>query len=217
MIAPELITRYSGASFESFVSTRLLAPLNMSRTTYNYTSARAAGLAHGFLPSGRRVPNLYADPAFAHLAAGAGGLMASAADLARWAAFLLGDGAAERMQDVRRALEDCMRPRALVTPGAPDTSTYGMGWGQMRYRGQRVRARRPAAWFGVAFAHGALSLQVVRHGGGLRSVSTSIALFPDLGVGLVQLAPMGYEYQLEADVFALIVDAVLERAGVAAA
>jgi hypothetical protein len=65
-------------------------------------------------------------------------------------------------------------------------------------------------------AHRALRLQVVRHGGGLRSVSTSIALFPDLGVGLVQLGPMGNVYQLEADVFALIVDAVLERAGVTA-
>jgi hypothetical protein len=56
---------------------------------------------------------------------------------------------------------------------------------------------------------------VVQHDGGLRSVSTSIALFPDLGVGLVQLAPMGYVEQLQADVFALIVDAVLARAGVA--
>jgi hypothetical protein len=58
---------------------------------------------------------------------------------------------------------------------------------------------------------------VVQHSGALGSVTTSIALLPDLGVGLVQLAPMGGAFQLNADVNALIFDAVLERAGAASA
>jgi hypothetical protein len=58
---------------------------------------------------------------------------------------------------------------------------------------------------------------VVQHSGALASVTTSIALLPDLGVGLVQLAPMGGTFQLNADVHALIFDAVLERAGAASA
>jgi hypothetical protein len=57
---------------------------------------------------------------------------------------------------------------------------------------------------------------VVQHGGALGGVTTSIALLPDLGVGLVQLAPMGGAFQLNADVNALIFDAALERASGAA-
>jgi CubicO group peptidase (beta-lactamase class C family) len=144
MIMPELVARYSGLPFESFVASRLLAPLGMTRSTYNYTIALTAGLAHGFLPTGRRVPNTYADPTFAHLDAGAGGLMASAVDVAKWAAFLLGDGRAEGMRSARQALAECMRPHALRPPGplpgvpAADTVTYGMGWFQMQYRGRHV-------------------------------------------------------------------------------
>jgi CubicO group peptidase (beta-lactamase class C family) len=135
MIAPELVTRYSGMPFESFVSTRLLAPLNMSRTTYNYTAARAAGLAHGFLPSGRRVPNLYADPTFAHFAAGAGGLMASAADLARWAGSC--SATAPR--------------RTCVTRGACSRSACARTR-SCRRRPARRRTRRLTAWAGARCA-----------------------------------------------------------------
>lgn len=107
-------------------------------------------------PINRRIPELLT-PSEAHLISGAGAIMSSAEDMARWVSVLLKaqkEEANEKNPIPGSVIKEVMRPLALI--GAPrgarqgiDTErmTYGKGWIQQNYRGYRVRF----LWFWIRF------------------------------------------------------------------
>lgn len=126
----ELVTRLRGHSWLQAVRQEVLEPLGMHHTTARPRRPHATGYAvHPYADV------LQAEPEHDHKAmAPAGQLWSTAADLARWAAFLLaGD---ERVLPAR-VLEE-MREPATVDDGDAWTGGYGLGLQLARHAGRRL-------------------------------------------------------------------------------
>lgn len=82
--AAQIITEYSGKTFQDFVKERILDPLNMTSTTYSAQEANSTGhLSQSWAFVGRRIPIIIEDAATSNLIAGAGGLLSNAVDMVR--------------------------------------------------------------------------------------------------------------------------------------
>jgi CubicO group peptidase (beta-lactamase class C family) len=126
----ELVARMRGRSWEDVVRAEVLEPLGMTRTTPRPVAPAAQGHAvHPWADVVLPEPEHHAG-----VMAAAGQLWASLADLARFAAFLLGDTG-----DVldRGTLEEMAVP-AGVDPSAPGWSAYGLGLQVVRVDGRTL-------------------------------------------------------------------------------
>src|SRR3954449_580211 len=126
----ELLARARGASWEDVVTAEVLAPLGMTRTTPRPVAPAAEGWA---VPPWADV--VLPEPEHhAGVMAAAGQLWAPLADLARFAAFLLGDTA--NVLDAA-TLEEMTVP-AGVDSSAVGWAAYGLGLQVMRLDGRTL-------------------------------------------------------------------------------
>ena len=126
----ELVARLRGRSWDDVVTGEVLLPLGMSRTTPRPSGRAARGFAvHPWADVVLAEPEHHAG-----VMAAAGQLWATLADLARFAAFLLGDTG-----DVLDAgtLEEMAVP-AGVDPSSPAWSAYGLGLQVLRVDGRTL-------------------------------------------------------------------------------
>ena len=126
----ELVARLRGTSWEDAVTTEVLAPLGMTRTTPRPVAPAAQGHAvHPWADVVLPEPEHHAG-----VMAAAGQLWATLADLGRFAAFLIGD-----TSDVLSAatLEEMTVP-AGVDSSAPGWSAYGLGLQVLRVDGRTL-------------------------------------------------------------------------------
>ena len=136
-----LVARYSGMPYPDFVRARILAPLNMSASTFVPSAAwRSGRLTHTWAANGRRVPFWETDEHVA-LIAGAGGLISSAEDSVKWLATWLNagvdpaSGARIFSEDVYTALSTAQ----YVSYGTPIPGHgagivgFGLGWYRWAY------------------------------------------------------------------------------------
>jgi CubicO group peptidase (beta-lactamase class C family) len=120
----ELVARLRGASWDDVVRAEVLAPLGMERTTPRPVPPAAAGTAvHPWADVVLPEPEHHAG-----VMAAAGQLWATLTDLARFAAFLLGDTG--DVLDPATLAE--MAEPAGVDSSAPGWSAYGLGLQVMR-------------------------------------------------------------------------------------
>jgi CubicO group peptidase (beta-lactamase class C family) len=180
IVAGEVVARASGRPWGEFVRERILVPLGMERST---TSAAALepgdGVATPHVHVGGR-----AEPirlmSFAN-AAGAVGVNATAADMARWLRMLLEcrekNGVREGQECVLTpgAIQQMWSSQTVVTPSplpegleslASDFSAYGLGFRLREYRGHKV----------------------VGHGGSVPGYFSSVTLVPDERLGVAVLS-----------------------------
>jgi len=145
-VAGEAGARAAGTTWERLVTDRLLRPLGMSRTTADFDGAPALGnLAMGHaLFGGEQRPVPRGDASRTHTAP-AGAVQSSAADLAIWMRFHLGDGthAGRRVlsPDVMAALHSphVISPTTEAFRSARQIrwfAGYGLGWQVFDYRGR---------------------------------------------------------------------------------
>jgi CubicO group peptidase (beta-lactamase class C family) len=126
----ELVARLRGRSWEDAVTAEVLAPLGMARTTPRPSGRAAQGWAvHPWADVVLPEPEFHAG-----VMAAAGQLWATLADLARFAAFLVGDTG-----DVLSpaTLEEMGVP-AGVDPSSPAWSAYGLGLQVLRVDGRTL-------------------------------------------------------------------------------
>ena len=126
----ELLARVRGESWDDVVAAEVLAPLGMTRTTPRPSAPAAEGFAvHPWADVVLAEPEHHAG-----VMAAAGQLWATLEDLARFAAFLLGDTG-----DVLSAatLEEMTVP-AGVDGSAPGWSAYGLGLQVLRVDGRTL-------------------------------------------------------------------------------
>ncbi len=126
----ELVARLRGTSWEDAVAAEVLAPLGMRRSTPRPVAPAAEGWAvHPWADVVLPEPEHHAG-----VMAAAGQLWAPLADLARFAAFLLGDTG-----DVLApaTLEEMTVP-AGVDPSTPGWSAYGLGLQVLRVDGRTL-------------------------------------------------------------------------------
>ena len=146
--AGEVVAAASGMPWAEFVRTRIFRPLGMTETAP--LLAEVAGQPNVADPhdrvDGRTVPirNASVDPV-----AAAGSVWSSVSDMSKWLRFLLAGGVAEDGTRLlqQATVDELFRPQSFVTPSQfyptarlthPHWMTYGLGWFQEDYRGEKV-------------------------------------------------------------------------------
>jgi CubicO group peptidase (beta-lactamase class C family) len=170
----ELVARLRGSSWESAVTAEVLAPLGMDRTTPRPEAPAAEGTAvHPWADVVLAEPEHHAG-----VMAAAGQLWATLEDLARFAAFLLGDTG-----DVLHpaTLEEMTVP-AGVDSSVPGWSAYGLGVQVLRVDGRTL----------------------VGHGGSMPGFLAGVFVDREEQIGAVSLA--NTTSGLDAVVFGLLAD-----------
>jgi CubicO group peptidase (beta-lactamase class C family) len=160
-LAGLVLERVGGAPFPALVDATLLAPLGMDRSTFDRAAIRADG--------NRAVPHVdyYPDPPLYEPVTAAGGLYASAGDLARFLRFELGAGAL----DGRRVLAAAsMREmRTIPPPFAGEQAGYAVGVASTRWNRW---SQRPV---------------LLDHNGGGSGFMSDLWWAPQLGLGVAVL------------------------------
>ncbi|MDP9193999.1 MAG: serine hydrolase [Acidobacteriota bacterium] len=176
--AGEVVTKASGMPWDEFMKTRIFQPLAMTRTVISDAEWNAADHATGYQydwKTGRISPQRPIDTT----TIGAGGaIKSSAADMANWLRFQLGNGAFNLVQLVEPgAIEETKTPNTVIRMEGltreANTEThvmaYAMGWTVQDYRGELL----------------------VSHGGALNGFRTHVDLLPRRGTGFVIMTNVG--------------------------
>ncbi len=175
VVAGELLEEVSGLSWDEFVTGRILRPAGLPDAVTDYEAARATGnLAATHARVDGRLRRVTAHPS--HNDKPAGGILASAADMARWMAVQLDSGRVAG--DARlfspattRELWQIVTPIPTRPPppeAAPlraNFNGYALGFFVRDYRGR----------------------QLVTHTGGLQGYVSRLSLLPELGLGVAVL------------------------------
>lgn len=174
-IAGEAAAAAGRAAWEELVTKRLLVPLGMTRTTASFLAAPAlknVATGHAMFGTAQRPTLREGTPRVTTAAAGA--IQSSAADLATWMLFQLGDGTWHGRRIVSAdAMNEMHSPQiASVSTEAFRASRqihyftgYGFGWQVFDYRGNKL------LW----------------HTGGGNGQYAYIALLPDQKLGIAIL------------------------------
>ena len=159
-LAGQIVEDVSGQPFEAFIEARILDPLGMTATTYSEATARPDQPP---LSRSYRVQGGINHPAF-RIDVGsfgpAGSYASTAADMARFTRFLLGDGALDGARLLSPATMAQMRIRLFDDPAGASDMAHGF-------------QSRPL--FGT-MAYG--------HAGGLNEFVTNLVFIPDLNAGV---------------------------------
>jgi CubicO group peptidase (beta-lactamase class C family) len=173
IIAGEIVARVSGMSWESFVESKIMAPLGMSRSSASLVGVRDRNnMIAAHAPVDKKlqpIPHLN----FA-LGDAAGGIFSSVADLNKWVATLLahsryGYDSSKRLWS-EKVQEEMWAPQTILpvrSPGAYNThfSAYGLGFFLSDVKGYKQ----------------------VSHTGGLPGNVTQITMIPELNLGIIVL------------------------------
>ncbi len=178
-----IISNVSGVRYEDYIRANLMRPLDMASTTYDVFASRTARRAIGYRwqdGAWLREPDMK-DGAFGAM----GGVETSAADYARWVAFLLSAWPARDGVDagpVRRATV-----REIVT-GANFAS------GTMRNPAIGGTPCRQAVAYGMAWrvVDDCDLGRVVTHTGGYPGYGSVVMLLPEKGVGIFAFSSKTY-------------------------
>lgn len=175
IVAGELVPAVTDTSWDDFIRRRIFAPLGMdeSGTTIAFFTASPNRATPHALADGRLqpVPLDSVDNA-----APAGGIVSTAADMAKWVLCRLDSGryAGGRLFSDRQARElwagqtvvPIADPPPPLAAARPNFSEYALGWRLRDYRGR----------------------QVVYHGGELAGMTSQVTLVPAERLGIVVLA-----------------------------
>ncbi|MEZ4720917.1 MAG: serine hydrolase [Flavobacteriales bacterium] len=163
-----MIEAVSGKTWDEFVKTRILEPLEMNRTTSDFETFMT-DLNHAAPHiDGKEIFMLSYNNSGATAA-----LNSTVKDLSKWIKFWLDDGV-NRDGDTLISRESIERiwtnhidlaPSAFDKENGIESKAYGMGWFLMDYHGKRV----------------------IHHGGGLPGYISKIAMVPEQQLGLVVL------------------------------
>ncbi|MCC6000444.1 MAG: beta-lactamase family protein [Pararhodobacter sp.] len=159
-LAGQIIEDVSGIAYEQFVQTRILDPLGMGTTTYSEATARPDQPP---LSQSYRVQNGVNHPAY-RMDVGsfgpAGSFASTAADMARFLRFLLGDGELDGVRLLQPETVAQMRTRLFDDLDGASDMVHGF-------------QARPM--FGTT---------VYGHAGGLHEFLSNLVFLPDIGAGV---------------------------------
>jgi CubicO group peptidase (beta-lactamase class C family) len=177
-----IVSKASGVNYERYMRDQILAPLNMTGTTFEFATVPAANRAIGYRlkPDG----TYGEEPPLPHGVFGAmGGLLTNAADMGRYIAFHLAAWPprddAEKGPVKRSSVREMAHLwtpsnlNARIVNGAMQASQSGYGYGL------RVAAD-------CRFDH------IVSHGGGLPGFGSYMQWLPEYGVGMFAMATLTY-------------------------
>ena len=159
-LAGQAVEDLAGMPYEDFLAARILEPLGMAATTYSEATARddQPPLSRSY-----RVQGGAAQPAF-RIAIGsfgpAGSMASTAADMARFLRFLMGDGALDGARLLQPETMEAMRTRLFED--RPEGADMAHGF-----------QARPM-----------FATTLLGHGGGLNEFLSNLVFIPELQVGI---------------------------------
>jgi CubicO group peptidase (beta-lactamase class C family) len=175
IVAGEVVARVSGQPWTTFVETRLLKPLGMSRSATLYARLPdPSNVIDGHGPVDGKVQVIRRD--MNTLLGPAGGIYSSVADLSKWAMMLLGGPGAPAPLLTPKTQWELWSPQTILRVGqVPEKylpfsynthfSAYGLGWFLRDVRGYKE----------------------VSHTGGEVGMVTEVKLIPELHLGIIVL------------------------------
>ena len=147
IVAGEVISRASGMDWRSFIEKRIFAPLGMKHSATNAAAIRKLG-NHVTPHVEDYEEGLMAIPLnFTEQVGAAGGLWSSAADMGKYLAFLTNQGVVNGDTLLRaETFAYLFQSHVFVSSRAyssyniiqPNFHTYGLGWYQHDYRGEKL-------------------------------------------------------------------------------
>jgi CubicO group peptidase (beta-lactamase class C family) len=163
-----LLERLSGTTWTRFLEERLLAPVGFvdgNAAGLGHWGNRAAASPHARTPTGVAAIDLVPRDPY-----GAGGINASAVDLAAWMKFQLGDGTVSGRRLVNANVLAAEHTPNILVPGnvsmpSAVMNAYGLGW----------------------FIHDYFGHRVVQHGGNGEGWTSLVLLVPQQRIGVAVL------------------------------
>ena len=169
--ASELIEEKTGLTWEEAVRRRILEPLGMAESTFDpaaYDANPNHCLGHLVLEDGSlwTIPPDWPYRGWLTTYAPAGGLCSNAADMAKWVALQLGNGAYGGQVILRpETLQAIRAPRIYQATGPTGVSSYAMGWS--------FQSSPQTPWY--------------VHDGETEGMHSIVAVYPEWDLGLVVL------------------------------
>lgn len=170
--AGHLAEAVTGKTWETLIRERILQPLGMRRTTF----ARPGhdGVTLSYHESSRRKLLVTRRRASESTAPSGGSIHSTVRDMARWVQFNLNGGLVNRRRLIKReTLADIHAPQVIIgdrpLAGFPPDGAYALGWLVDTCNGHKR----------------------ISHGGYLYDVTSNVALFPQLRVGMVAFSNFG--------------------------
>jgi CubicO group peptidase (beta-lactamase class C family) len=177
-----IVTKASGVDYETYMRDRILSPLGMTSTTFEFSSVPAASRAIGY----RLKPDgTYAEePPLPHGVFGAmGGLLTTATDLGRYVAFHL--DAWPPRDDPERGPVNRSSVREMAHLWTPSNLTS-------RVVNGATQASETGYGFGLRVTSDCRFEHIVAHGGGLPGFGSYMQWLPEYGVGMFAMATLTY-------------------------
>jgi CubicO group peptidase (beta-lactamase class C family) len=175
IVAGEVVARVSGISWEDFIETRIMQPLNMTSSAAAYSRLKdKSNVIDPHAPVNGVVQVIDRDFNFNEAGNAAGGIYSNLTDMCRWIIMQMnngkyGEGLKKQLfsEEVHKAM---WAPQTIIPVGdSTDYNThfasYGLGWRLSDVRGYKQ----------------------VGHTGGLAGIVTQVTLIPELKLGIIVL------------------------------
>lgn len=179
IVAGEVIKRVSGITWEEFIETRIMQPLQMTRSAASYDRLRdKSNVVDPHAPVDETIKVIKRD--WSSVANAAGGIYSNITDLSKWLSMQLNEGRYGEQTDRRlfsEAMHDEMWTLKTIIPVVErhrnppakiyntHFSGYGLGW----------------------FISDVKGYKQLSHSGGLAGMVTLITLIPELKLGIIVL------------------------------
>ncbi|MEO6546586.1 MAG: serine hydrolase [Ferruginibacter sp.] len=171
IVAGEVIARVAGTSWENFIETRILQPLQMTETATNFKQVKNKGnVIDPHAPVDGIVKVIRRD--WSEVANSAGGIYSNILDMSKWVIMQMnngkyGEGMAKQLLS-ERVHEEMWTPQTIIPVRGSNIynthfSSYGLGWFLSDVKG----------W-----------LQAT-HTGGLAGIVTQVTLLPEMKLGII--------------------------------
>ncbi|MCX6235961.1 MAG: serine hydrolase [Bacteroidia bacterium] len=171
IVAGEVVARVSGMSWEKFIETRIMQPLNMSRSAASYSRLKdPSNVIDPHAPVNGVVQVIPRD--YSEACNPAGGIYSNLTDMCKWAIMQMnhgkyGDGLTKQLfsNEVHRVMWTLQTIIPVGDSTAYNTHFYGYGLG----------------WF----LNDAKGYKQVSHTGGLAGIVTQVTLIPEMKLGII--------------------------------
>jgi CubicO group peptidase (beta-lactamase class C family) len=173
IVAGEVVARVSGMSWEDFIETRIMLPLNMTGSAASYSRIKdKSNVIDPHAPVNGIVQVIDRD--FGEVANAAGGIYSNLTDMCRWIIMQMNNGRYD--EGLKKQLfseevhESMWTPQTIIQAGRSTTynthfASYGLGWFLIDVKGYKQ----------------------VGHTGGLAGIVTQVTLIPELKLGIIVL------------------------------
>ncbi|MES2591909.1 MAG: serine hydrolase [Bacteroidota bacterium] len=173
IVAGEVLARVSGISWEDFVETRIMQPLNMTASASSFSRLKdKSNVIDAHAPVNGKVQPIRRD--FMELMGPAGGIYSNLTDMCKWVNTQLNIGAYgknnENVLFSRTSQDEMWTPQTIIPVRSTSVynthfSSYGLGWFLSDVKGYKQ----------------------VTHTGGLAGIVTQVTLIPEIRLGIIVL------------------------------